>query len=90
MALQSNRDGHNTYAQQRLALPTLLGGGAQLYSVCGSQCPPPKNNCQQPRARDEEQSKHHVPDHDVRHDSGEFLKESKGLREAESNLGRRF
>ena len=35
MALRSNRDGHNTCARQRLALPTMLGGGAQLYSVCG-------------------------------------------------------
>ena len=33
VALHSKHDGHNTCARHRLALPTLLGGGAQLCSV---------------------------------------------------------
>ena len=70
MALHSTRDGHNTCARQRLALPTVLGGGAQLYSVRGSQAQ--SKIIANSRVRDEEQSKHHVPHHDVRHNSGEF------------------
>ena len=70
LALHSKRDGHNTCARHRHAQPTLLSGEAQLYSVVPSVRH--QKIIADSRVRGEEQSKHHVPLHNVRHDSGEF------------------